>query len=76
MVTNNNITESEKKLLQAQRRLDAMEARNRKKERSQRTRRLIQIGAILESIIPEIKKMELDQVKEELERRYKVKVWK
>ena len=56
MVTNNNITESEKKLLQAQRRLDAMEARNRKKERNQRTRRLIQIGAILESVIPEIKK--------------------
>ena len=76
MVTNNNITESEKKLLQAQRRLDAIEARNRKKERGQRTRRLIQIGAILESVIPEIKKMELDQVKEELERRYKAKVWK
>ena len=76
MVTNNNITESEKKLLQAQHRLEATEARNRKKERSQRTRRLIQIGAILESVIPEIKEMELDQVKEELERRYGARVWR
>ena len=76
MVTNNNITESEKKLLQAQHRLEATEARNRKKERSQRTRRLIQMGAILESVIPEVKEMELDQVKEELERRYGTRVWR
>ena len=35
------MTEEEKKLLQAKHRLEAAEARNRQKERKQRTRRLI-----------------------------------
>ena len=39
------MTEDEKKLLQAQHRLEAIEARNRQKERKARTRRLIQMGA-------------------------------
>ena len=42
------MTEQEKKLLQAKHRMEEAEARNRKKERSIRTRRLIQEGAILE----------------------------
>ena len=46
-----------------------MEARNRQKERKQRTRRLIQQGAILESVFPEVQFMELDALKAELERR-------
>ncbi|MCB8630643.1 DUF3847 domain-containing protein, partial [Blautia sp. DFI.6.71] len=40
--------------------------RNRKKERNARTRRLIQEGAILESIAPHIKEMDLDTLKREL----------
>ena len=46
------MTEQEKKLLQAKHRMEEAEARNRKKERSIRTRRLIQEGAILESVSP------------------------
>lgn len=68
------MTENEKKLLQAQHRLEAAEARNRKKERSQRTRRLIQEGAILESVFPEAQGMGLDDLKAELERRLGVTV--
>lgn len=45
----------EKKLIQARHRLEAVQARNRQKERKARTRRLIQEGAILESVWPEIR---------------------
>lgn len=51
-----NMTEDEKKLLQAKHRQEAVEARNRQKERKQRTRRLIQQGAILENVFPEAQK--------------------
>ena len=44
------MTEAEKKLLQAQHRLEEAQARNRVKERKARTRRLIQEGAILEKV--------------------------
>lgn len=54
------MTPEEKVLLQAKHRLEEIEARNRKKERNARTRRLIQEGAILESIAPHIKEMDLD----------------
>lgn len=64
-----NMTEDEKKLLQAKHRQEAVEARNRQKERKQRTRRLIQQGAILESVFPEAQLMDLDNLKMELERR-------
>lgn len=73
MINNELMVENEKKLLQAKHRLEAAEARNRKKERSQRTRRLIQVGAILESVFPEIGHMELEEVKHELERRFSIK---
>ena len=49
------MTEDEKKLIQARHRLEAVQARNRQKERKARTRRLIQEGAILESVWPEIR---------------------
>ncbi len=42
------MTDTEKKLLQAQHRLEEAQARDRVKERKARTRRLIQEGAILE----------------------------
>ena len=62
------MTEDEKKLLQAKHRQEAVEARNRQKERKQRTRRLIQQGAILENVFPEAQIMDLDNLKMELER--------
>ena len=52
------MTPEEKALLQARHRQEEAEARNRKKERDARTHRLIQEGAILESIIPHIKEMD------------------
>ena len=60
------MTEDEKKLLQAKHRQEAVEARNRQKERKQRTRRLIQQGAILENVFPEAQIMDLDNLKMEL----------
>ena len=63
------MTEDEKKLLQAKHRQEAVEARNRQKERKQRTRRLIQQGAILENVFPEAQIMDLDNLKMEVERR-------
>lgn len=61
--------EKEKKAVQARHRLEEAEARNRQRERKARTRRLIQLGAILESVFPEIKNLTLDDVKGTLERR-------
>ena len=63
------MTPEEKKLLQAQHRLEAAQARERDRERRQRTHRLIQTGAILEKLFPEIRTMELDDIELELERR-------
>ena len=63
------MTEQEKKLLQAKHRMESAEARNRKKERSARTRRLIQEGAILESVFPQAQHMELEALKAILEKR-------
>ena len=49
------MTDTEKKLLQAQHRLEEAQARDRVKERKTRTRRLIQKGAILEKVLPEVR---------------------
>lgn len=68
------MTEDEKKLLQAKHRQEAVEVRNRQKERKQRTRRLIQQGAILENVFPEAQIMDLDNLKMELERRLSAEV--
>ena len=56
------MTDTEKKLLQAQHRLEEAQARNRVKERKARTRRLIQEGAILEKVLPEIQAVELSEL--------------
>ena len=63
------MTEQEKKLEQAKHRLEQAQARDRKKERNARTRRLIQEGAILEKAFPQAQHMELDALKENLEKR-------
>lgn len=56
------MTEDEKKLLQAKHRLEEAEARNRVRERKARTRRLIQEGAILEKVLPEVVTVGLDKL--------------
>ena len=63
------MTELEKKMLQAKHRMEEAEARNRKKDRSLRTRRLIQEGAILESVFPQAQHMEMEALKAILENR-------
>ena len=60
------MTPKEKALLQAKHRQEEAEARKRKKERDARTHRLVQEGAILESIVSHIKEMDLDSLKREL----------
>ena len=63
------MTENEKKLLQAQHRLEEAQARDRVKERKARTRRLIQEGAILEKVFPTAVGMDLTELERELERK-------
>ncbi len=46
--------EVEKRLIQEKHRLEQALNRNREKERKARTRRLIQEGAILEKVFPEV----------------------
>ena len=54
------MTDEEKKLLQAKHRLEEAQARDRVKERKARTRRLIQEGAVLEKVLPEVQAVGLD----------------
>ena len=63
------MTEAEKKLIQAQHRLEEAQARNRVKERKARTRRLIQEGAILEKVLPEVQAVELSELEAYLSRK-------
>ncbi len=60
------MTENEKKLIQAKHRLGQAQNRNREKERKTRTRRLIQEGAILEKVIPNITAIEVDNLEDYL----------
>ena len=63
------MTEAEKKLLQAQHRLEEAQARDRVKKRKIRTRRLIQEGAILEKVLPEVQAIELSELERYLSRK-------
>ncbi len=60
------MTDQEKALLQAQRRLEEAEARDRVKERKARTRTLIQRGAILERALPQTRDMDLELLEDYL----------
>lgn len=60
------MTETEKKLIQAQHRLEEAQARNREWERRARNHRLIQEGAILESTLPRTKEMTLNEIRDYL----------
>mgnify|MGYP005870480157 CR=1 FL=1 len=64
-----HMTDTEKKLLQAQHRLEEAQARDRVKERKMRTRRLIQEGAILEKVLPEVQAIELSELEGYLSRK-------
>ena len=63
------MADTEKKLLQAQHRLEEAQARDRVKERKMRTRRLIQEGAILEKVLPEVQAIELSELEAYLSRK-------
>ena len=67
------LSAEQKKLLQAKHRMEEAVARNRKKERSIRTRRLIQEGAILESVLPQAQHLDLEELKAILEKRLATK---
>ncbi len=58
------MTNNEKRLTQAKHRLEEAQARDRVKERKQRTRRLIQEGAILEKVLPDVKSVELERLED------------
>lgn len=64
------MTDEEKKVLQAKHRVETAEARSRVQERKARTRRLIQEGAILESVYPQCAELELETLKSELKRKF------
>lgn len=63
------MTDEEKKLLQAKHRLEEAQMRDRQKERKARTRRLIQEGAVLEKVLPEVQTVGLDNLEEYLRRK-------
>ena len=63
------MADAEKKLLQAQHRLEEAQARDRVKERKARTRRLIQEGAILEKVLSEARTMDLPALEGYLSRK-------
>ena len=65
----NRMTDAEKKLLQAKHRLEEAQARDRVKERKARTRRLIQEGAVLEKVLPEVQAVGLDNLEEYMRRK-------
>lgn len=64
------MTEDEKKLLQAKHRLEEAETRDRVRERKARTRRLIQEGAILEKVLPQVLHVELDKLEQFLHSKF------
>ena len=63
------MTSEEKKLLQAKHRLEEAQARDQVKERKARTRRLIQEGAVLEKVLPEVQAVGLDNLEKYLRRK-------
>ena len=65
-MSQSNMSEEEKKVLQAKHRVEEAKARNRVKEQKARTHRLIQEGALLESIAPSVRDMSMEQLKREL----------
>lgn len=71
MENRKEMTPEEKQLIQAKHRLEAMEARDRVKERKERTRRLILEGAELERIHPSVRDMNQEELRYFLTMNYK-----
>ena len=63
MADKKTMTPEEKALLQAKHRLEAAQARDRRKERNARTRRLILEGAELEYVVPEVREMNREELR-------------
>ena len=63
------MTATDKELKQAQHRLEEAQARSRVKERKARTRRLIQEGAILEKVLPEVIQVDIQKLEDYLKRK-------
>lgn len=68
MADKKTMTPEEKALLQAKHRLEAAQARDRRKERNARTRRLILEGAELEGaeleyVVPEVREMSREELR-------------
>ncbi|MDB8711108.1 DUF3847 domain-containing protein [Mediterraneibacter gnavus] len=64
MADKKTLTPEEKALLQAKHRLEAAQARDRRKERNARTRRLILEGAELEYVVPEVREMSREELRQ------------
>ena len=60
------LSAEQKKLLQARHRLEEAQARQRVKERKDRTRKLIQKGAILEKTMPQTNGLTLEELEQYL----------
>ena len=60
--TTKGMTAEEKKLIQAQHRLEEAQMRAKEKARKARTRRLIQEGAVLEKVLPEVQTVGLSEL--------------
>ena len=60
------MTEEQKKMIQARHRLEEAQNRDRVRERKERTRRLIQEGAILEKVFPQLTGLELSELENRL----------
>lgn len=58
--------QTQKQIIQAKHRLEEAQARDRVAQRKQRTRRLIQEGAILERVLPGAANMDLQKLEEVL----------
>lgn len=63
MADKKTMTPEEKALLQAKHRLESAQARDRRKERNTRTRRLILEGAELEYVVPEVREMRREELR-------------
>ena len=68
--TKQEIEIAKHQLSQAKHRLEEAEARDRVRERKARTRRLIQEGAILEKVIPQISGIEIENLENFLRSRF------
>ena len=68
--TKQELETAKHQLSQAKHRLEEAEARDRVQERKARTRRLIQEGAILEKVFPQVREIAIDDLENFLRDRF------